>query len=96
MWGVPWLLNSIKEKIKDPFIYSDGNIVYNLDVLRKLKNSGITKPAMTDIVLSIKDVAPTHSRVILHKRKIHEINTRFKVFDRNNSDNVTGKKYYSL
>ncbi len=95
-WGVPWLLNSIKGKLKEPFVYSDGNIVYDIDILRKIKNKGISKTEIANIVLSAKDFAPTHSRVTLNKEKISEINTRLPKFSNNTDNRLIGKKYYSL
>ena len=75
-WGVPWLLYSIRQKLQKPFIYSDGNILYNQDILKKMKGVGVLRPTLANIVLSVKDLAPTHSRAILHGGSIQVINAR--------------------
>ena len=95
-WDVPWLLNSISEKLQEPFIYSDGNIIYSLDILRKIKNKGVSKTEIVNIVLSVKDFAPTHSRVVLNNGKIWEINTRLQPANHNKDNCLIGKTYYSL
>ncbi|TSC53310.1 MAG: hypothetical protein LiPW39_349, partial [Parcubacteria group bacterium LiPW_39] len=95
-WGVPWLLYSIRQKLQAPFIYSDGNILYNPSILQKIKNIKTLKPALANIVLSIKDLAPTHSRVVLCKGRIHEINTHLQLSNQENDNRFVGKQYYSL
>lgn len=95
-WGVPWLLYSIRQKLWKPFIYSDGNILYNPSILKKIKNIEALRPALADIVLSAKDLAPTHSRVVLHKERIHEIGTRLQLPNKEKSNCSGGKQYYSL
>lgn len=95
-WGVPWLLYSIRQKLQEPFIYSDGNILYNQNILNKIKNFEALKPALVNIVLSIKDLAPTHSRVILYKGRIHGISTRIRLSNKEGGNRSKGKQYYSL
>lgn len=95
-WGVPWLLFSIRQKLQKPFIYSDGNILYNQSILRKIKNIEALKPALANIVLSTKDLAPTHPRVILRKGRIHEIRTRLQLPNKERGNRSREKQYYSL
>lgn len=95
-WGVPWLLCSIKQKLRKPFIYSDGNILYNSSILKKIENIEDLRPALANIVLSDKDLVPTHSRVILHKGRIHEISTRLQLPNKERGNRSGGKQYYSL
>lgn len=95
-WGVPWLLYSIRQKLKKPFIYSDGNILYNSSILKKIKNIKALRPTLANIVLSIKDLAPTHSQVVLHKGRIHEISTRLQLSNKERGNRSRGKQYYSL
>lgn len=95
-WGVPWLLYSIRQKLQKPFIYSDGNILYNPSILKKIKNIEALRPALANIVLSSRDLAPTHSRVILCKGRIHEINTRLQLPNKERGNRSGGKQYYSL
>lgn len=95
-WGVPWLLYSIRKKLQKPFIYSDGNILYNPGILKKIKNIESLRPALANVVLSIKDLAPTHSRVILRKGKIYEINTRLSLSNQNQKERSVEKHYFSL
>ena len=93
-WGVPWLLYSIRQELKNPFIYSDGNILYDKSVLQKIKTTAILRPAIANVVLSRRDLAPTHSRFILQRKQIKSINTRLP----NSKDNriIKGREYYSL
>jgi len=94
-WGVPWLLYSIKQELKNPFIYSDGNILYDENILKKIKTAADLQSALANIVLSHKDLAPTHSRVFLQGKQIKSVDTRLlnseddrRVFKR--------QKFYSL
>lgn len=95
-WGIPWLLYSIRRELQKPFIYSDGNILYNPSILKKIKNIKALRPALANIVLSIKDLAPTHSRVILSKGRIHEIGTRLRLPNKERGNRSREKQYYSL
>ena len=95
-WGVPWLLYSIRNKLQKPFIYSDGNILYKPSILQKIKNAESLRPIFANIVLSIKDLAPTHSRVVLYKGQIREINTRIQSSNQVKNNYSIGKQYYSL
>lgn len=93
-WGVPWLLYSIRQELKNPFIYSDGNILYGKSILKKIKTAAVLRPAIANVVLSRRDLAPTHSRFILQGKQIKLINTRLP----NSKDNriIKGREYYSL
>lgn len=93
-WGVPCLLYSIREKLYKTFIYSDGNILYDKSVLKKIKKTTILQPALANIVLSRKDVAPTHSQFILQGKQIKSINTRLS--NSKDSGSLNGRQYYSL
>ncbi len=75
-WGVPWLLYSIRSKLRKSFIYSDGNILYNKSILKKLKDVDLMRPTIANVVLNSKDLAPTHSRIIVHESRIKSVNTR--------------------
>jgi len=75
-WGVPWLLYSIKQELKNPFIYSDGNILYDENILKKIKTAADLQSALANIVLSHKDLAPTHSRFIMQGKQIKSVDTR--------------------
>lgn len=94
-WGVPWLLYSIRQKFRRPFIYSDGNILYNKNILKKIKNTELLKPTIANVVLNFKDLAPTHSRIIVHKGRIKSVNTRLPNTKSGNI-NFDGQQYYSL
>ena len=94
--GVPWLLYFIRQKIQGPFIYSDGNILYNPSILKKIKRIEALRPALANVVLSIKDLAPTHSRMILREGRIYKINTRVQLLNKKQGNRSTGKQYYSL
>lgn len=94
-WGVPWLLYSIRQKLRSPFVYSDGNILYNKSVLKKIKDAELLKPAIANVVLSSKDLAPTHSRIIAHKGRVQSVNTRLPS-NENRNINSKGRRYYSL
>ena len=94
-WGVPWLLYSIRQKLRKSFVYSDGNILYNKSILKKLKNTKLLKPTIANIVLDSKDLAPTHSRIILHRSKIKSVNARLPS-SKDKNINLKGRQYYSL
>jgi len=93
--GVPWLLYSIKQKLRKPFIYSDGNILYNKSILKKLKDAELMKPTIANVVLNSKDLAPTHSRMIVHNSRIKSVNMRLPS-SKDRKINLQGRKYYSL
>jgi len=94
-WGVPWLLYSIRQKLKNPFIYSDGNIFYGKSVLKKIREVGVQKPLVANIVVSSKDLAPTHSRIITRGGRIQKIITRLPN-SKNRNIGFNGRQYYSL
>lgn len=94
-WGVPWLLYSIKQKLKKSFIYSDGNILYNKNILEKIKSTELLKPTVSNVVLSSKDLAPTHIRIIVNKGRVKSVNTRLPNTKSGNI-NLDGQQYYSL
>lgn len=94
-WGVPWLLYSIRQKLRKPFVYSDGNILYNKNILKKIKNTELLKIAIVNVVLNSKNLAPTHSRIIVHKGRIKSVNTRLPN-TKDGNINLEGQQYYSL
>jgi len=93
--GVPWLLYSIRQKLKNPFVYSDGNILYDKSVLKKIRTTTILQSALANVVLSRKDLAPTHSRFILQSKQIKSVDTRL---SNSKDDHKTfkGRQFYSL
>ncbi len=94
-WGVPWLLYSIRQELQKTFVYSDGNILYNKNILKKIKSIGILKSALANIVISHEDLAPTHSQIIVHRGQVQSINTRLPR-DEIKTTGLKGKQYYSL
>ena len=94
-WGVPWLLYSIRQELRKPFVYSDGNILYDKNILKKIKDVGVRKPAIANIVLSSQDLVPTHSRIIMDKGQIQFINTRLPRKEIKTTD-LKRQQYYSL
>jgi len=94
-WGVPWLLYSIRQELRKPFVYSDGNILYDKSILKKIKDVGVRKPAIANIVLSSQDLVPTHSRIIMDKGQIQSINIRLPRKEIKTTD-LKRQQYYSL
>lgn len=94
-WGVPWLLYSIRRKLQKPFIYSDGNILYDKSILKKIKNTAILKSSLANVVLSHKDLAPTHSQFILQQGRINLIDTRLP-YNKKERDRLERQQYCSL
>ncbi len=94
-WGVPWLLYSIRKRLHNPFVYSDGNILYSKSILKKIKNGGVVKPVVANVVLNHKDLSLTHSRFILQGEQIKLINTRLP-HRKKEEDYLRGREYYSL
>ena len=94
-WGVPWLLCSIKHNLSEPFIYSDGNILYKFSILQKIKSKQELQPSLINIVLSSKDQASTHSRINKYRGKIYDINERL-TLPESKQKKLRLKQYYSL
>jgi NDP-sugar pyrophosphorylase family protein len=94
-WGVPWLLYSIRQELKNPFVYSDGNILYDKSVLKKIKTIAVLQSALANVVLSRKDLAPTHSRFILQGKQIKSVDTRL-LNNKENRETLKGRQFYSL
>lgn len=94
--GTPWVLSLLKNKINKPFIYSDGNILYNQNILNRIKNKNISKTCFANLVLSEKDFAPTHLKVTIKGKKIHQIQTRLSPSIDRNDRASNSKIFYSM
>jgi NDP-sugar pyrophosphorylase family protein len=91
--GVPWLLYSIKNRLHKPFIYSDGNILYKSSIIQKIRKNDLG-PTLINLVLSIKDYAPTHSRIVRCNKNICEISVRLPLFNDKQKKIFKEKQYY--
>ncbi len=75
--GVPYMISLLKKELKEPFIYSDGNIIYDIRLLKRISTGNILKKSIINIIISDKDLAPTHLRVFLSQNKISEVEIRY-------------------
>lgn len=94
-WGVPWLLYSIRRKFRKPFIYSDGNILYDKSVLKRIRTTTFLQSALANVILSRKDLAPTHSRFILQGKQIKSVDTRL-LNSKDDHKTLNKQQFYSL
>ncbi|MBI3573110.1 MAG: hypothetical protein HY092_02840 [Candidatus Kerfeldbacteria bacterium] len=74
-FGVPYLLYSIRKSLKTPFIYTDGNILFAPELLRRMQSGRLGKNSIA-LAVSKRDYAPTHSRVTIADGEIKDIYVR--------------------
>lgn len=74
--GVTYVISLLKEKLNKPFIYSDGNVLYSLDLLKRLSSRNALKGSLVNIAISPLDCAPTHSLIYVSNNKILNIQNR--------------------
>lgn len=84
----------IKNLIKEPFIYHDGNIITHPYLLEKLRSPESLKQSMIKLALSPKDLAPTHLQVVLQGYNIKETVPRINHYQKNLKE--TGSIFYSM
>jgi NDP-sugar pyrophosphorylase family protein len=75
--GVNRALSFIRDQLKEPFIYSDGDILFDGKLLEDLLNISKTKNFFIKCVVSPKDQALTHSRFIINNDYISQIDLRY-------------------
>jgi len=74
--GVTKVLSFIEGELSRPFIYSDGDIFFEPDLLNKLSNCKLADKVLMDCVISPEDIASTHSQFIIKNGILTEINVR--------------------
>lgn len=92
--GILPAVGKIKNLLKGPFIYHDGNIISRPYLLEKLRVSKSLKQSMINITLSQRDLAPTHLQVVLENNHLKETYPRINYFQKNikKIDNI----FYSM
>lgn len=92
---VPPMIYSLRDKLREPFIYSDGNIFYNRKILSSLMSGATTdKDSLIDLAVSRKDQAKTHLGVRVRGSNIVSMDARIKNGQRTLDKGVTN--YCSL
>ncbi len=94
--GVPFLIHGLKKRLRDPFIYSDGNILYKQSLLHRMKSIKKRKKYLVYLALSSRDHAPTHSQVIKVRNKLFAVNTRLSSEMSGLRKSKRMRSYYSL
>lgn len=89
--GVNRVLSFIKNQLKEPFIYSDGDILFDRKLLEDLSDISKTKDSLIKCVVSPKDRALTHSRFIIDNDHVSQINLRYA---NSPKESVGGRKCY--
>lgn len=86
-------LLSLEEKLTEPFVYADGNILYSPSLLKSI--IGQTCESLATITISEKDYAPTHLSVLIDNTgNISNIGTR--LAQRTSLQNEDAHQYCSL
>lgn len=75
--GVNRVLSFIKDQLKEPFIYSDGDILFDRKLLEDLSDISKTKDFLVKCVVSPKDRALTHSKFVINNGCISQIDLRY-------------------
>ncbi|MFH0873333.1 MAG: sugar phosphate nucleotidyltransferase [Candidatus Komeilibacteria bacterium] len=83
-YGVPYFFDLLKNQLKERFVYSDGNILYSADTLRRMQTVHFDKDQVVAVAVSKYDMAPTHSlfgikgyKLVTVKARVHtNINSR--------------------
>lgn len=87
--GVNTVLALIKDKLNQPFVYCDGDILVNKSLLKKLRCSTVNKKTLIQCIVSPKDLAQTHIKFIVEENKLIEVTL-------NNKEGKREQKYCSL
>lgn len=74
--GVSMVLSSIADKLQNPFIYSDGDILFEKNLLEDLFNGNEMDDIMIKCIVSPKDSAVSHSKFIISDGRLTNIKVR--------------------
>lgn len=85
--GVTKSLAFIADKLTHPFVYTDGDIVFEPGLLKKLSNLKSINKHLINCVVSPLDAAKTHSQFLIKNKKIKSINVRCENYN-NSLNNV--------
>lgn len=89
--GVTKVLSLIERELNSPFVYSDGDILFEPNLFDILSDIKLLDKALLNCVISKCDIAPTHSQFIIDNGKLSKINLRY-----NDSISKTNNGYCSL
>lgn len=81
--GILPAVEKVKNYIKSPFIYHDGNVISHSKLLKDLHSSESLKESMIKFAVSQKDRAPTHLQVRIQHHKIKETFPRINYYQTN-------------
>lgn len=74
--GVTKVLSMIEDRLKQPFIYMDGDIVFESNLLDILSTEYFEGSEIIKCIVSPRDRALTHSRFIVQDKKLIDIKLR--------------------
>lgn len=95
-YGVPFSLAMLKNKLGKSFVYSDGNILYSEDILKRMRFFRLGDNKLLSVVVSKKDLAPTHSLFGICGKKIETVKARIDVKQIVKKDKINFSLYCSL
>jgi len=81
--GILPAVSKIKNFLKKPFIYHDGNVISHSHLLEDLRSPKSLEQSIIKLSLSPRDFAPTHLQVILERNKIKEVYPRINYYQKN-------------
>ena len=87
--GANKILSLVEDKLNQPFVYCDGDILVNKSLLKKLRNLNINKKTLIQCIISPRNLAQTHIKFIVEKNKLTRVTL-------NNKYRGHGQKYCSL
>lgn len=71
--GVSMVLSSIADRLKNPFVYSDGDILFEKNLLDDLFNRNEMDDILIKCIISPKDAAVSHSKFIISDGRLTDI-----------------------
>lgn len=74
--GVTKSLAFIANRLTKPFVYTDGDIVFEPKLLNKLSNLKLVSKCLVSCVVSPLDAAKTHSQFLIKNKAVKDINVR--------------------
>jgi len=70
--GTAQALSSLADDIKEPFVYSHGNIIYNLSLVKNLLRFH-QKGSIATLALAIKDLGRTHAYALVDDSRVVDL-----------------------
>jgi|GEM_PF-2695254 len=92
--GVAKVLSLISDQLDRPFLYSDGDILFEPHLIKEISKSDDLDKILMRCVVSPDDLASTHSRFFIHNDKLSNIEIRCKGYEKTPNKILNG--YCSL